>query len=458
MLERDALTSVLDLLHEDDFYRDKHGIIYKTIKSLFAASEPVDIKTVVHKLRSDGTLEGLGGAYFVSDLTTKVNSAANIEYHARIVKEQSLKRHLITIGAEMARRSYEDTEDVFKLMDEYSEAIYRLNSTINSRNFVNLGDPDVVMELIETIEQNKKSHDNNEVVGISTGFPEIDAITGGLRPRELVIIAARPAMGKTAYIATMMKNIAILQNIPVGLFSMEMGWREIGMRFISMHSEVSIEDLRTGDFEQYQMEQVIHKSAPMLDKKIYVDDTPALTIVQLKTKARLMKQRYGIQVLLVDYIQLAQGNLPDNVKGNREQEIASISRGLKAISKDLDVAVIALSQLSRAVETRGGSKKPQLSDLRESGAIEQDADLVQFLYRPEYYGIMQDEAGMNTDGIGYVITAKNRNGRLSEEKLKFVGKYTRWDAIERTNFEEPFAVQSAPFPTSSNKEFTIVLP
>lgn len=432
MLERDAIDTTLGILLPEDFYKEAHQFIFTAISSLFDKNDPVDIKTVTHELREFGKLELVGGAYYISMLTSKVNSAANIETHSRIIKEQSLKRDLIKLATEIQHDAYDDTQDVFKLIDRTDNHLMRMQEH-SSSSFTHLGDRNRIHELVQQIEIAKAAHENNEVVGVPCGFKEIDRLTGGFRGSELIVIAARPGMGKTALVASTMETNGELGNA-IGMFSLEMSWREVGVRMIAMKSEVTLENLRNGKLSTNDIENIVMKSDDLIGKPIYVDDSAALTIFQIRTKARLMKKKHGIKMIIVDYLQLASGMGDER---NRESEIARISRGLKQIAKELDIPVIALSQLNRSVESRGGDKKPQLSDLRESGAIEQDADMVMFLYRPEYYGIFRTDEGMPLNGLGEVIIAKHRAGRTGSCWLKFVGSFTKWEDKEL----EPFIAQ-----------------
>jgi replicative DNA helicase len=341
------------------------------------------------------------------------------------------------------------------LMDSAMEQFYALG-TFTSQATVNIADPKSVMQMITEVENAKKSKESNELVGIPSGFTALDRITGGFRETDLIIIAARPGMGKTAFIASMMKSQGVDFKHPVGMFSLEMAWSQIGIRMLSMMSEVSVSHLRNGTIGDFEFKQLMSKTTYMQDKHIYVNDSAALTITQIRTEAIKMKQRYGIKILYVDYMQLASGSQDKGAKSqNREQEIAAISRGLKGLAKDLKIPVIALSQLSRAVETRGGDKRPVLSDLRESGSIEQDADMVMFLYRPEYYGFTQDEAGNSVAGLGEVIIAKNRHGALDDVNLRFIGKYTKWDEQEPVMATDSYG---STFPKTGNADWTITVP
>jgi len=422
MLERDALTNVIEILRPESFYKDANRVIFESIVQLFNNSEPVDIKTVVHQLRKNGQLELVGGAYYVSELTTKVNSAANIEYHARIVAEQSIKRELIRISSEIQQDAYEDTIDVFKLLDRSEQSLFDISESHIRKNYDKMSS--LLHQAIEEIEQKKDRKDG--LTGVPSGFTALDRVTSGWQASDLVIIAARPGMGKTAFVVSAMRNASVEFNMPVALFSLEMSSVQLVNRLISAEAELESEKIKKGDLADYEWEQLLHKTSKLSEAPIYIDDTPALSILELRAKSRRLVAQHGVKLIIIDYLQLMTGDSSKNSGGNREQEIASISRALKGIAKELNVPVIALSQLSRAVETRGGDKRPQLSDLRESGSIEQDADMVIFLYRPEYYDITEDEDGLPTTGMGEVIIAKHRNGSLENVKLKFIGRFTKF--------------------------------
>jgi replicative DNA helicase len=452
MLERDALSNVIEILKAESFYRDAHRLIFEAIVTLFNNSEPVDIKTVVHQLRKNGTLELVGGAYYIAELTSRVNSAANIEYHARIISEQSIKRELIRISSEIQHDAYEDTIDVFKLLDRTEQSLFDISDSYIRKNYDKMST--LLTAAIGEIEEKKNKTDG--LTGVPTGFSALDRITSGWQPSDLVIIAARPGMGKTAFVVSAMRNASVDFNHAVAIFSLEMSSVQLVNRLISAEAELESEKIKRGDLADYEWEQLLHKTSKLSNAPIFIDDTPGLSILELRAKARRLVAQHDVKLLIIDYLQLMTGDTSKNAGGNREQEIASISRALKGIAKELNVPVIALSQLSRAVETRGGDKKPQLSDLRESGSIEQDADMVIFLYRPEYYGITQGEDGMPLQGVGEVIIAKHRNGRTDTVQLKFIGKYTKFTDADQTISEG----YQTPFPTSgkSNSDFTITLP
>lgn len=424
MLEKDALTTVIDLLKPESFYDDRHSKIYEAIIILFNKSEPVDLMTVTAQLRKNGTLEMAGGAFHVANLTTKVNSAANIEYHARIITEQAIKRDLIRISAKIQEDAFEDTEDVFELLDRTEAALFEISESNIKKNYA--GMQQLMHDAILEIEARKERKDG--LTGIPSGFTELDRVTAGWQPSDLVIIAARPAMGKTAFVVSAMRNAAVDFGHGVAIFSLEMSAIQLVNRLISAEAELESDKIKKGNLADHEWEQLVHKTSRLTEAPIFIDDTPGLSILELRAKCRRLKAQHDIKMVIIDYLQLMTGDSSKSGggAGNREQEIASISRALKGIAKELSVPVIALSQLSRAVETRGGDKRPMLSDLRESGSIEQDADMVMFLYRPEYYDITEDEDGLPTAGTGEVMIAKHRNGGLENVKLKFIGRFTKF--------------------------------
>ncbi|MBE9462898.1 replicative DNA helicase [Dyadobacter subterraneus] len=436
MIEKDALTAVVDILRPESFYKDSHQRIYKAILTLFADSEPIDMLTVISKLRSTGEVEIIGGASYIIGLTSKVNSAANIEYHARIITQASIRRELITISSEIQKEAFEDTTDVFKLLDKTEQALFQISESNIKKNYSDMGS--LMRQALEELDQKKNNKDG--LTGVPSGFSALDRITSGWQKTELVILAARPGMGKTAFVVSSLRNAAVDFNMAVAIFSLEMSSVQLVNRLISAEAEIDSEKIRKGSLAPHEWEQLHHRIHRLTNAPIYIDDTPALSILELRAKCRRLKAQHDIQMVVIDYLQLMTGDTGGKGAGNREQEIAMISRSLKNLAKELDVPVIALSQLSRAVETRGGEKRPQLSDLRESGSIEQDADMVIFLYRPEYYGITEDETGNSVAGVGEVIIAKNRAGSLETVQLRFIGKYTKFADLDAQFAPAPFSV------------------
>jgi replicative DNA helicase len=425
MLEKDALSEVVDILKPDMFYKEAHQNIFKSIQSLFEKSQPVDILTVTEELRLKGELEMVGGAYFVTQLTNKVASAANIEFHARIIAQKYIQRELIRLSGEIIKDAYEDTTDVFDLLDKSEQALFSITEGNLRRSYAGMSE--LIKKSVEQIESLKDKKDG--LTGVPTGFSEFDRETSGWQKSDLVIVAARPGMGKTAFVISMARNAAVDFGQAVAIFSLEMSAVQLVNRLISAEAELPSEKLKKGNLEDHEWEQLHHKIGKLSDAPLFIDDTPALSIFELRAKCRRLKSQHDIQLIIIDYLQLMNGST-DNKQGNREQEIGNISRAMKSLAKELEVPVVALSQLNRSVETRGGDKKPMLSDLRESGSIEQDADMVLFIYRPEYYDIMEDENGVSTKDVAEVIIAKHRNGSLKTIPLKFIGKYIKFTDLD----------------------------
>lgn len=417
MLERDALNPVVEFLKPEYFYSEQHVEIYKAVLELFKRSEPIDMRTVVYELRKSGKLELIGGAHYIAELTSRVSSSANIEYHGRILVELALKRLLIQIASNMHSEAYEDTTDVFELIDKVENSVLKISDSDLSKNYESA--KALMYKAVKELRDRKQSV--NGLTGVPSGFLTLDRVTCGWQKSDLIIIAARPGMGKTGFIVSALRNAAVEFNAPVALFSLEMASLQLINRMICGEAEIDSDKLRQGNLNEQDWKQIIDKTGRLSSAPMFIDDTPGLSVLELRAKCRRLKAEHNIQLIAIDYLQLMRGEK----SGNREQEIASISRALKGIAKELNVPVIALSQLSRSVETRGGDKRPQLSDLRESGAIEQDSDVVMFLYRPEYYKIMVDEEGVPTQGQLETIVAKHRNGSLDTVKLKFIGRFTK---------------------------------
>ncbi len=432
MQEKDAINSVIDILRPEVFYKDTHRMIFEAIQSLFAKSEPIDMLTVANELRLNGNLDLVGGPYFISQLTNRVVSAGNIEYHARIILQKHIQRELIKISSDIIKDAYEDTTDVFDLLDKAEAGLFSVGETNLRRSSIAM--PELVQQAIKEIEAAKDSV--HTLRGVGSGFSKLDAITQGWQRSDLIILAARPSMGKTAFALNMARNAAISFEKPVAFFSLEMSSIQLVTRLISSEIKLSSEKLRKGNLEQYEWQALLSKVEPLINAKMFIDDTPQLSIFELRAKCRRLKQQHDIQIVFVDYLQLM--TTGTDHKGNREQEISNISRSLKSLAKELDVPIIALSQLSRSVENRPGSKKPILSDLRESGAIEQDADMVVFIYRPEYYGLTDGDENESLKGIAQIIIAKHRNGPLGEVDLQFVNQFARFQdiAVDKSSMSE----------------------
>jgi len=436
MIDKKGVDEVVDLLSPESFYKEAHQHIFAAIIILFEKSDPIDLLTVSGQLKKEGKLEKVGGDFYLISLTQKVSSSAHIEFHARIILQKFIQRSLIKISSEIIEESYDESVDVFDLLDNAESKLYDI--TLGNVKKSTETAQDLVIQAKKKIEEiaNKEG-----LSGVPSGFERVDKVTSGWQPSDLVIIAARPGMGKTALTLSMARNMAVNNNVPVAFFSLEMSSVQLITRLISSETGLSSEKLRTGRLEKHEWEQLNVKVKSLEQAPLFIDDTPALSIFDLRAKARRLASQHKIKLLIVDYLQLMTvgGN---NKTGNREQEISTISRNLKSLAKELDIPVIALSQLSRAVETRTGSKRPILSDLRESGAIEQDADIVSFIYRPEYYKIDEwdDDERSPTEGQAEFIIAKHRNGGLDNIRLKFNGSLGRFENLD--NFDSPFEFHS----------------
>ncbi len=428
MLEATAVNAVIDVLSAESFYKEAHKAIYATIAELFNDSEPVDILTVTERLRKRGDLQLVGGAAAVAQLTSRVASTANIEAHARIIAQKHIQRELIRVSTEITTKAFEETTDVLDLLDEAESHLFEVAQGNIRRSYESM--KDIMKKALEEID-NARNQDGG-VSGIPSGFAGIDKVTGGFQRSDMVVLAARPGMGKTAFVLSMARNVTVDHGIPVAVFSLEMSAIQIVQRLISSETEISSDKFRKGTLEDHEYTQLHERIGKLSKAPLFIDDTPALSVFELRAKCRRLKSANGIEMVVIDYLQLMSAG---SDKGNREQEISTISRSIKSIAKELDIPIIALSQLSRSVETRGGDKRPMLSDLRESGAIEQDADLVAFIYRPEYYGFTDYKDGIDTAGLGEFILAKHRHGALEDIKLRFVqrlAKFTNWDEFEET--------------------------
>ncbi|MFA9391192.1 MAG: replicative DNA helicase [Prolixibacteraceae bacterium] len=412
MLERDAFIGVADVLNEDCFYKEEHRQIFKVIKELSMQDHPVDLLIVTQELKNRDLLEAVGGPLYITQLTSKVASAAHLEFHARIIAQKYIQRELIRSCSEIQANAYDDTKDVDELINEAESAIFKISEG-NIKKETQPIKP-ILKEAVLLIEEASKRDDG--LSGIPSGFTKVDRITSGWQKTDLVIIAARPAMGKTAFVLSMMRNMAVDWKKGVAMFSLEMSSIQLVNRLIAAESELGSDKIKKGSLVGDDWDR-LNAAIQILDEApIFVDDTPALSIFEFRAKTRRLKMQHDIGIILVDYLQLMTAG-SDN-KGSREQEVSLISRSLKAIAKELDVPIIALSQLNRSVESREG-KRPQLSDLRESGAIEQDADMVCFIHRPEYYGITEDEEGNSLRNVAELIIAKHRNGAVGDVKLTF---------------------------------------
>ncbi len=430
MLEKEAVNTAIDILQPRSFYKESHQKIFEIIQDLFQKSEPIDILTITNALKQKGELEVVGGPYYITQLTNRVASAANIEFHARIISQKYIQRELIRISTEIITDAYDETTDVFTLLDKAESGLFGVTEGNIRKNYDSMST--LIRSAIKQIEQAKGQEGN--VIGVASGFTALDRITNGWQPSDLVILAARPAMGKTAFALSLARNAAVDFQKPVAVFSLEMSSLQLVTRLISSESELSSGKLRSGNLRNDEIEQIHAKITDLAEAPIFIDDTPGISVFELRAKARRLKSQHDIQLLIVDYLQLMTAGSEGSKTGNREQEISTISRSLKSIAKELNIPVIALSQLSRAVESRGGDRRPQLSDLRESGSIEQDADMVMFINRPEYYGLTEDEEGNSTLGVANIIIAKHRNGAIGDVQLKFTPELAKFSDLDSRQF------------------------
>lgn len=428
MLEKSAFDTVVEILKPECFYVEANQMVFRAMQSLQQKNQPIDILTVVEELRSREQLDLVGGPYYVTRLTNAVVTAANIEAHARIILQKFIQRELIRISGEVISEAYEDSTDVFDLLDEAESKLFEITNNHLRKNFDSIDT--ILVKTVQRIEDMRNR--NEDITGVPSGFRTLDHITYGWQNTDLIILAARPSVGKTAFALNLARNAALdpVKSTPVAFFSLEMSAGQLVQRILSAESEILLEKISRGKLEDYEMKQLFQKGINRLAQApIYIDDTAALNIFELRAKCRRLKNKHNIGLILIDYLQLMSGTGDKNT--NREQEISRISRDLKGLAKELNVPIIALSQLSREVEKRKDSEKvPQLSDLRESGAIEQDADMVLFLYRPDYYNITANEMGESVKGDTYIKIAKHRNGSLDTIRLKahlHIQKFTEPD-------------------------------
>lgn len=426
LIDNSAINNVIDILSPEHFYRDKHRLIYDAINQLFQKPEPVDILTVSEQLKRTNNWEAAGGDYYLVQLSQKVSSSAHSEYHARIIVQKFIQRELIRISNEIIHDAYDDTIDVFDLLDDSEQKLFGIADGNLKKKYESA--QDLIAQALKRIEEISQKEG---LSGVPSGFMAVDRITSGWQPSDLIIIAARPGMGKTAFVLSMARKMAIQHKAGVAVFSLEMSALQLITRMISSETELSSEKLRKGDLTPHEWTQLTSKVKDLESAPIYIDDTPAISVFDLRAKCRRLVDQHNVKVIVIDYLQLMTAG-GSKGSGNREQEISVISRSLKSIAKELNVPVIALSQLSREVEKRGGMKRPLLSDLRESGAIEQDADIVSFIYRPEYYGILEwdDDHQSPCKNEAEFIIAKHRNGSTDNVRLKFEGSLARFSDLD----------------------------
>lgn len=447
MLDRDVFDIVSDFIQPETFYVESHQLIYRSIQTLHNNNRPVDLLTVTEQMRKDGTIDSVGGGYYLVELSHRVASAANTEYHSRIIQQKWIARTMIDICTKSIREFYEETSDVLESFDRHESLIskVRIWESKQVQNLSQLG-----AAVLRDLEN--RANTPGGLIGVPTGIRDIDAKTGGWQKTDLIIIAARPGMGKSGFIVSTALNAARDFKKPVALFSLEMQDEQMMKRIIAIDAQVNSEKFRSGQGLSDDEWQRIGQSIERLSNvPIYIDDTPGIDLYELKSKARRMKKQYGIELLIIDYLQLITLS-GDAARGkNREQEVAAISKSLKNLAKELQIPVIALAQLSRAVENRGGSKRPQLSDLRESGSVEQDSDIVSFLYRPEYYQIMEDEHGNSTRGLCEFILAKHRHGKLEPVRIGFID-----ELVQFCDFDELYFRNIAPATRTMNNDNVVI--
>jgi len=426
LLQQGSMSKVIEVLTEDDFYREAHKNIFAAMVSLFDKGEPQDLITVTNHLNDSNKLDEVGGPTYLATLTDIVPVAANIVYYSKIVREKSVLRQLIQTGTEIASRCYEEQDDIDGLLDEIEQTVFEISRAKSSQSFYPINS--IITDAFKAVE---KLFERKELItGVPSGYVEFDKMTAGLQPSDLIILAGRPSMGKTALAMNMVQHAAIQYKVPVGVFSLEMSKEQLGMRMLCSVSRVDSHRLRTGFLKDHDWPKLTRAAGTLSEAPIYIDDTPAITVLEMRAKARRLKTEHNLGLIVVDYLQLMRGRSSTE---RREQEISEISRSLKAMAKELHVPVIALSQLNRSLESRP-NKRPQLSDLRESGAIEQDADLICFIYRDEVYNKSEDNPKR---GIAEVIIGKQRNGPTGFVELAFLDRFTTFENLAHHEFPAP---------------------
>lgn len=456
LLESAAVNAAIDVLKPDSFYKVAHNRIFAAIADLFKKSEPIDILTVTQALRTSGDIELVGGPYYIAQLTTRVASTANVEQHARIVAQKYIQRELIRVSNTIMKEAFEDTTDVFDLLDTAESQLFEVAEGNIRKSYDTMGS--LVHEAIKGIDAARNNKDG--VSGVPSGFTDLDRVTGGWQRSDMIVLAARPGMGKTAFVLSMARNMAVDHGVPVAVFSLEMAGVQLVNRLIASETAISSEKLKKGTLSDAEYQMLHQRIGKLADAPLFIDDTPAISIFELRAKCRRLKAQHGIDMVIIDYLQLMTAG-GDTKGGNREQEISQISRSIKSIAKELNIPIIALSQLSRSVETRGGDRRPILSDLRESGAIEQDADIVCFIYRAEYYGFNDPKdhpKGMDPRGLGELIIAKHRNGALETIYLRFQGELAKFSNYDTFGDEAPSFKSLQPNAAFMGEQQTVTRP
>ena len=416
LIEEHAIADAIELLDVNSFYNDSNRKVFECILKLYSENKAADIVTLVEELKRTQDLDRVGGVSYVTGLTTTVPTAANIKHYAHIVKEKAILRNLISAATNIISESYDSHGDVERILDKAERTIFEISTKKVDSNFAPI--KEVIKDSIETIDTlyQKKAH----VTGIATGFSDFDSLTAGLHRSDLIVFAGRPSMGKSAFITSIAEHVGLIEKVPLVIFSLEMSKEQLVQRMLCSHARVNAHNVRTGFLSQGDWPRLTNAAGKLSEAPIFIDDTAGLSVMELRAKSRRLKSQHNIQLIIVDYLQLMQG-LPGSE--NRQQEISEISRSLKALARELNVPLIAVSQLSRAVESRQ-DHRPQLSDLRESGAIEQDADLVGLLLREEYYNPTEENRG-----ITEIIIGKQRNGPVGSLKLTFIKEYARFENL-----------------------------
>lgn len=440
LIDKEAQSNAFSLLRPDAFYDPKNKVIFEAMMALDNAKEPIDFISTLEELKKNPKKPDVNFAVYLAELSQNVTSAANSEYHCRLVLEKWILRQIISISLEMAAKAYDQTEDVFDLLDNAESQIFKIAELGLKQSYTPF--KDAIKNALEYIESIHSKTISNYAV--PTGFFELDDMLGGLQKSDLLIVAARPAMGKTAFALSLARNAALDYNVPIAIFSLEMSTVQLATRFISSEARINSHLLRTGKFKAEEGLKISKVVDRLIKAPIYIDDTPGQSVMEIRAKCRRLKAERNIGLIIIDYLQLMSASTRVE---SREREISTISRSLKALAKELDVPVIALSQLNRAVEEQK-DKRPMLSHLRESGAIEQDADIVMFLYRPSVYGITQFSDGTPTEGIAEVIIAKHRNGPTGDVKMAFLSDYARYENLELIHRDIP----NKELPSSNKKE------
>ena len=423
MIDKDAYAIVCEMLYPESFYEPRNQMVYAAIRDLSMAEKPVDMLTVTDRLSKEGHLEEVGGPAYIMELTSRVASSANIEYHANIIAQKFLARQLISFASVVETKAFDETSDIEDVMQEAENSLFELSQRNMKKDYTHINP--VIKQALDVI--SKAAQNTDGLTGVPTGYHKLDDITSGWQASDLVIIAGRPAMGKTSFALSMAKNIAADYNVPMAFFSLEMSNVQLVNRLISNVCEIQGSKILNGQLHQDEWERLDKRINKLMDAPLYIDDTPGLSVFELRTKARRLVREHGVKIIMIDYLQLMNAN--GMRFSSRQEEVSTISRSLKGLAKELDVPILALSQLNRGVESREGleGKRPQLSDLRESGAIEQDADMVLFVHRPEYYHIYQDDSGHDLHGMAQIIIAKHRKGATGDVLLTFRGEFTRFE-------------------------------